>query len=140
MNPYLTSSGRVAHEVALGHAAFIWWDSEPAKLSPQALALCQDRQNALLLSVVSLWEMQIKLQLGKLKLALPLREIVESQQQTNNIVILSVTLPHVLALEKLPTHHKDPFDRLLVAQAIVEEAVLVSGDPNIAKYPAQVVW
>lgn len=120
--------------------AFIWWDSEPAKLSPQALALCQDRQNALLLSVVSLWEMQIKLQLGKLKLALPLREIVESQQQTNNIVILSVTLPHVLALEKLPTHHKDPFDRLLVAQAIVEEAVLVSGDPNIAKYPAQVVW
>lgn len=52
---------------------FIWWDSEPAKLSPQVLVLCQDRQNALLLSVVSIWEMQIKLHLGKLRLALPLK-------------------------------------------------------------------
>jgi len=61
---------------------FIWWDSEPARLSPQALALCQDRQNVLLLSVVSVWEMQIKLQLSKLRLALPLKEIIETQQQT----------------------------------------------------------
>jgi len=120
--------------------AFIWWDSEPAKLSPQALSICQDRQNTLLLSVVSLWEMQIKLQLGKMKLALPLKEIVESQQRTNDIEVLPVTLAHVLALESLPAHHKDPFDRLLIAQAIVEEAVLVSGDSDIAKYPVQVVW
>ncbi|MBS3947844.1 MAG: type II toxin-antitoxin system VapC family toxin [Dethiobacter sp.] len=120
--------------------AFIWWDSEPAKLSPQALALCQDRQNVLMLSVVSVWEMQIKLQLGKLRLALPLREIVESQQHTNNIEILPATLEHVLTLENLPAHHKDPFDRLLAAQAIVEEALLVSGDPDIAKYAVQVVW
>lgn len=91
---------------------FIWWDSEPAKLSPHALALCQDRHNVFLLSVVSVWEMQIKLQLGKLTLALSLREIIESQRQTNNIEILPITLAHVLALEKLPTHHKDPFDRL----------------------------
>lgn len=119
---------------------FIWWDSEPAKLSPKALALCQDRQNVVLLSVVSVWEIQIKLQLGKLRLALPLREIVESQRQTNDIEILPITLEHVLSLESLPAHHKDPFDRLLVAQAIVEEAVLVSADPNIAKYAVQVVW
>ncbi len=66
---------------------FIWWDSEPARLSPRALALCQDRQNTLLLSVVSLWEMQIKFQLGKLKLALPLKEIVEGQRRTNNVEI-----------------------------------------------------
>jgi len=120
--------------------AFIWWDSEPAKLSPKAIALCQDRRNTLVLSVVSLWEIQIKLQLGKLKLALPLKEIVESQQQTNSVEVLPITLAHVLALENLPAHHKDPFDRLLVAQATVEGAVLVSGDPNIAKYPVQVVW
>ncbi|MCX7838194.1 MAG: type II toxin-antitoxin system VapC family toxin [Anaerolineae bacterium] len=120
--------------------AFIWWDSEPTKLSPRALALCQDRQNVLLLSVVSIWEMQIKLQLGKLRLTLPLREIVESQQQTNNIEILPITLEHVLALDNLSAHHKDPFDRLLVAQAIVEKAVLVSADLNIAKYAVQVVW
>jgi len=102
--------------------------------------VCQDRRNVLLLSVVSVWEMQVKLQLGKLKLTLPLKEILEAQQQTNNIEILSVTLAHVLALESLPVHHKDPFDRLLVAQAIVEESALVSADPNIAKYAVQVVW
>lgn len=100
---------------------FIWWDSEPARLSPRALALLTERQNTLLLSVISIWEIQIKLQLGKLRLAVPLKEIVESQQQTNNVQILPLTLEHVLALENLPAHHKDPFDRLLVAQAIVEK-------------------
>lgn len=119
---------------------FIWWDGEPAKLSPQALALCQDRQKVLLLSVVSVGQMQVKLQLGKLRLTLSLKEIIETQQQTNNIEILPVTLAHVLALENLPTHHKDPFDRLLVAQAIVEKAVLISSDQNVAKYPVNVVW
>lgn len=94
----------------------------------------------LLISVVSVWEMQIKLQLGKLRLTLPLREIIETQQQVNNIEILPITLAHVLALERLPAHHKDPFDRLLVAQAMVEGAVLVSGDPNIGKYAVRVVW
>lgn len=119
---------------------FIWWDSAPAKLSPQALTLCQDPQNVLLLSVVSVWEMQIKLQLGKLRLALPLRDIVESQRRTNNIEILPVTLEHTLALENLPAHHKDPFDRLLIAQAIIEGVALVSADPNIVRYGVQVVW
>ncbi len=73
--------------------AFMWWDSDPTRLSPHALILCQDRQNVLLLSVVSLWEMQIKRQLGKLRLTLPLKEIVESQRQTNGLEILPVTLP-----------------------------------------------
>jgi len=119
---------------------FIWWDSEPAKLSPQVLALCQDRTNSLLLSVASVWEMQIKLQLGKLKLDLPLAEIIESQQQRNNIEILPVLLTHVLALQSLPAHHKDPFDRLLIAQANVEEAALASSDPVFAKYTVNVLW
>ena len=119
---------------------FIWWDSEPVKLSPQVLTLCQDRANMVLLSVASVWEMQIKLQLGKLKLNLPLAEVIESQRQTNNIEMLPVTLPHVLALQNLPSHHKDPFDRLLIAQANVEEAVLLSGDSIFAKYPVKLLW
>ena len=119
---------------------FIWWDSEPARLSPQAMALCRNRENALLLSVASVWEMQIKLQLGKLKFTLPLADLIAGQQRANNIEVLPVALTHVLALGKLPTHHKDPFDRLLIAQASVEEAVLVSGDPVFTKYPAQVIW
>ncbi len=120
--------------------AFIWWDSEPARLSPQALALCQDRVNVVLLSVVSVWEMQIKLQLGRLNLDLPIAEVIESQQQRNGIEVLPITLTHVLALENLPAHHKDPFDRLLIAQAIVEGAFLVSSDPVFAKYPVKLLW
>ncbi|NJK61046.1 MAG: type II toxin-antitoxin system VapC family toxin [Oscillatoriales cyanobacterium SM2_1_8] len=120
--------------------AFIWWDSDPAKLSERARVLCQDRQLTLWLSVVSIWEMQIKSQLGKLRLGLPLREIIQSQEQANQMAILPITLAHVLALETLPSHHKDPFDRLLVAQALVEGATLVSADTNIAAYPVPVIW
>jgi PIN domain nuclease of toxin-antitoxin system len=120
--------------------AFIWWDSEPNKLSPKSLALCQDRANTVLLSVTSVWEMQIKLQLGRLRLKFPLAEIVESQQQANNIEVLPILLTHVLALDNLPNYHKDPFDRLLIAQANVEGALLVSNDPVITKYPVEVVW
>ena len=72
--------------------------------------------------------MQIKLQLGTLRLALPFGQIIESQQQTNRIEILPITMPHVFALGNLPSHHKDPFDRLLIAQAIVEDAILVTAD------------
>lgn len=120
--------------------AFIWWDSEPAKLSAQVLALCQDSRNTLLLSVASVWEMQIKLQLGKLKLTLPLAEIVESQRQRNNILVLPIALAHVLTLEELPAHHRDPFDRLLIAQAKVEDATLVTNDPIFVKYDVRVLW
>lgn len=119
---------------------FIWWDSEPARLSSQALALCQDRANTVLLSVASVWEMQIKLQLGKLKLSLPLAKVIESQERINNIEVLPIILAHVLALQNLPAHHKDPFDRLLIAQANVEGAVLISGDPILAKYPVKLLW
>ena len=127
-------------KVLLDTHTFIWWDSEPTKLSPKALMLCQNQANTVLLSVASVWEMQIKLQLGKLKLNLSLAEVIESQQQTNNIEILPVSLKHVLALESLPTYHKDPFDRLLIAQANVEGAVLVSRDSIFASYPVNVVW
>jgi PIN domain nuclease of toxin-antitoxin system len=119
---------------------FIWWDSAPAKLSAAALALCGDRANQLILSVASLWEIQIKRQLGKLDLRLPLAEIVAHQQETNGLAILPIVQAHVLALEALPSHHRDPFDRLLVAQAVVEETVLVSGDPVLKSYSVEIRW
>ncbi len=119
---------------------FIWWDSEPAKLSARALALCQDPSNILFFSVASAWEMQIKLQLGKLALKLPLATVIEGQRQTNDFKILAVELPHILALQSLPTPHKDPFDRLLIAQANVEGAALISSDPVFAEYSVTVIW
>jgi len=120
--------------------AFIWWDSEPARLSSRALSFCQDPGNTLLLSVASTWEMQIKIQIGKLRLGLPLAELIENQQRINSLEMLNIRLEHVLALDQLPPLHRDPFDRLLVAQASAEGASLVTNDPVMANYPITVIW
>ena len=119
---------------------FIWWDSDPAKLSATAMALCTDPANELILSVTSLWEMQIKHQLGKLSLRLPLVDIVAHQQATNGVIVLPILPTHVFALDGLPTAHKDPFDRLLVAQANSEGATLVSADAIFKSYPVRLAW
>jgi len=84
--------------------------------------------------------MQIKIQLGKLKLGLPLAELIENQQRVNSLEILPIGLEHVLGLDQLPPVHKDPFDRLLVAQANIEGASLVTNDPFMANYPVNVIW
>ena len=118
---------------------FLWWDNNLPRLSPLALTLCQDSANTMLLSMVSVWELQIKLQLGKLTLPLPLAEIVAGQQAAG-VEVLPIRLAHVLGLDALPLHHKDPFDRLLVAQARSEGAVLLSSDTTLAQYPVDVRW
>jgi PIN domain nuclease of toxin-antitoxin system len=119
---------------------FIWWDSDPARLSAMALALCSDPANELILSVTSLWEMQIKCQLGKLSLRLPLIDIVAHQQATNGVNVLPILPADVFALDGLPAVHKDPFDRLLVAQANREGAILVSADAIFTSYPVRTAW
>ena len=118
---------------------FIWWDSTPSKLSAAALSFLQNRANTILLSVASVWEMVIKIQLGKLTLHAPLTTIL-TQQQANGLQILAVALAHVLALESLPTHHKDPFDRLLVTQTNLEADVILSADPVFVRYGVKVLW
>lgn len=119
---------------------FIWWDIEPANLSPKALALCRDSNNQIVLSVASVWEMQIKIQLGKLGFTKPLADMISEQQRRNNLEILPVNLAHALALETLPLLHRDPFDRLLIAQAKTEGIPLVSRDHEFSDYPIVVEW
>jgi PIN domain nuclease of toxin-antitoxin system len=109
-------------------------------MSHRALALCEDPENELLLSVVSLWEIQIKSQLDKVRLRLPLSELVKAQQEANGMTILSLNAPHVYALGELPPIHKDPFDRMLVAQAKVEKVRLVTNDEVVRKYLIEVDW
>jgi PIN domain nuclease of toxin-antitoxin system len=104
------------------------------------MAEMSDPANTLLLSVISVWEMQIKVQLGKLKVNRSLPDLVEHHTRVNRMQILSVGLEHVLALDALPAHHKDPFDRLLIAQASVEDLFLVSGDPVFSSYPIKLLW
>jgi PIN domain nuclease of toxin-antitoxin system len=119
---------------------FIWWDSEPERLSPKVLSFCKDSNNILMLSVASVWEMQIKLQLGKMKPDLPIRDLIQSQQQTNDLQVLPIELEHVLELQNLPAHHNDPFDRLLIAQAKTEDAFLVSKDKVFSQYQVKSLW
>lgn len=119
---------------------FIWWASASAKLPLAVRVHCSDPANTLLLSVVIVWEMQIKIQLGKLKVNRPLPDLVEHHRRVNQMQVLPVSLEHVLALDALPVQHKDPFDRLLVGQATVEDVFLVSGDPVFSRYPVKLLW
>ena len=119
---------------------FIWWANEPEKLSEKALTACQDNSNTLILSVVSVWEMQIKMQLGKLKISRPIEKLIKTQQQANGLQVLPIELAHLLSLSGLPSHHKDPFDRLLITQANVEGAILVSVDLVFSSYSVKVLW
>lgn len=118
---------------------FIWWNGNMSLLSPQARALCEDKENTLVLSLVSIWEMQIKSQLGKLTFNQPLSKVIESQQHANNLELLPITTEHIYTLGDLPDHHKDPFDRLLIAQANVEQIALVSADAIFHQYNVQLL-
>jgi PIN domain nuclease of toxin-antitoxin system len=118
---------------------FLWLDSAPENFSPQA-RIVEDLQKTLRLSVASIWELQIKHSLGKIRFETTLSELVESQTKTNGIKILPITLTHVLALESLPSIHKDPFDRVIISQAKVEGWPVVSSDRTFLHYPVSVVW
>jgi PIN domain nuclease of toxin-antitoxin system len=89
--------------------------------------------------MASIWEMQIKHQLGKLSLHPSLGQIIEEQKRVNGISILNIKLSHILAIGELPLHHRDPFDRLLIAQAKFEKIGFISRDPEIAKY-VDLIW
>lgn len=119
---------------------FLWWDSDPTRLSSQVLSLCRDPAVLLILSLVSLWEIQIKSSLGKLPLPFPLRTIVQEQQDKHGLQLLPVTPAHIYALDALPAIHKDPFDRLLIAQARIENLPLASVDTAFTGYPVSVIW
>jgi len=118
---------------------FIWLDSIPTYLSPNVARICKDPTNILYVSLASIWEMQIKINAGKLRLPKPLQEIVQWQQQNNFIQMLPVTLQHIFTLDSLPQHHRDPFDRILIAQTQVENLPIISRDSVFAQYLVNVV-
>jgi PIN domain nuclease of toxin-antitoxin system len=113
---------------------FIWWADEPERLSPFILNALMDEENDLLLSVVSLWEMQIKTQLGKLAMSRPLDHLVSLQQSVNELELLPVLAHHVFALDELPLLHKDPFDRMIIAQSQIEKMTIVTVDKAFRAY------
>ena len=118
---------------------FLWFLDDSPQLSQKGKALLE-ADNELLLSVASLWEIAIKLRLGKLTVAVPIEVLMTQQLTQNDIVLLPITVAPLIVVSTLPLHHRDPFDRLLVAQALVEQMPIVSADPAFDAYPVQRLW
>lgn len=120
--------------------AFILLVGNPDSLPNKARIALEDPDNELLLSLASPWEMQIKVSLGKLQLKKSPRDLVQFEMNRGAITLLPISLAHVDELAHLPPIHRDPFDRMLIAQARCEGLKLVSGDGNIQLYPVDCLW
>ena len=127
--------------VLLDTHVFIWLDTAPDLLSQTALRFCQNQDNQLYLSMASVWEMQIKYQLGKLNLKLSIENMITTQQQDNDLKTLGIEAKHIYQLNNLPLHHNDPFDRLILAQALTENMSVISADTKFKHYnDIAVIW
>ena len=122
--------------------AFLWFAEEDVNpFLPQATReLLEDGTNDLYLSVASVWEIAIKVSIGKLKLPEPIVNIVNLQISQNDIQMLQTKLTHFDVIETLPLHHKDPFDRMLAAQGLVENLTIVSLDAALDRYGVNRIW
>lgn len=120
--------------------AFIWWATDDPLLTDTVREIISNPENEIFLSAVSTWEMAIKIAIGKMTLALPLEEFVSSQLTQCRFAPLRVTYDHTYRVSSLPHHHRDPFDRLLIAQAITENLVLLSADAQFTPYGVAILW
>ncbi|MCY7337605.1 MAG: type II toxin-antitoxin system VapC family toxin [Chamaesiphon sp.] len=121
-------------KILLDTHIFIWMATEPERLSPRLIESIVNRQNTLFLSLVSIWEIQIKAALGKLDVITDLKATVDIQIAENSLELLTLDLQHIYALSNLPLHHRDPFDRLLIAQSQVEKMTLATVDRAFGLY------
>jgi PIN domain nuclease of toxin-antitoxin system len=119
--------------------AFLWFVAGHAGLSRRARRALEHREAVLFLSAASVWEMAIKASLGRLSLPETAADYIAGKLQSG-LQMLPIEWPHAAAVESLPFHHRDPFDRVLVAQAQLEDLSIVSGDPAFRKYGVRVVW
>ena len=125
--------------VILDTHVLVWWEGDQTRISSRATRLIKDPGNRILISDVSFWEMVIKAQVGKPMVQGSVRAMVD-RQVANGLILLPISIEHVLGVESLPMIHKDPFDRLLIAQAIAESAILVSADRILARYSLPILW
>jgi len=115
-------------------------DANDPQLSQRARQVVEDGATELFLSVASGWEMAIKSRLGKLKVPDDLYSFVAEQVRINAIEVLPIEMIHALHVHALPDHHRDPFDRMLVAQSQIEKMPILTSDPQIARYAVTVIW
>ena len=113
---------------------WLWLQTDTARISPPIFAMLKDVSNELLLSSASSWEIAVKYALGKLPLPAPPSEYVPGRMRRSGVLPLAVTHSHALHVADLPRHHRDPFDRMLVAQAQLENFEIVTADPVFRRY------
>ncbi len=120
--------------------AFLWFVSDDNRLSSKAKSIIKNNKNEIYFSAVSAWELSIKSSLRRLTIKEELEPFIVKQLAENNFSTLSITIFHSIYTSKLPEIHKDPFDRMLIAQSNVEKISLISKDKDIKKYKVQIVW
>ena len=120
--------------------AFLWWVEGTSLVGRRAKAAVSDPENEVLVSIASCWELAIKLSLGKLRVTQNLDRFIPEQLRLNNFLLLEIWLPHAVRIADLPFHHRDPFDRLLVAQALEDDLTIVSADRVFHQYGVNVLW
>ena len=118
----------------------LWFGSDNPKLSPVAIDLIEDSRNQIFVSIASLWEIAIKISLGKLQIEQPLGEYVKTHLFSNDIQILPISQSHIMQVIMMPFHHKDPFDRMIVAQSLVENIPIIGIDAKFDAYGIRRFW
>lgn len=119
---------------------WLWWLVEPEKLSKTATEAIADLDNELLLSVASIWEIGIKYKANKLKLPQKPEILIPQQMQIDEIQTLSITVSHALKAADLTLYHRDPFDRMLIAQTQLEKMVILTNDLAFTNYDVKTLW
>ncbi|NJO82757.1 MAG: type II toxin-antitoxin system VapC family toxin [Blastochloris sp.] len=120
--------------------SFIWFVEDNSSLSSHARTLIEEPANDVFLSMASVWEMAIKVSLSKLALSQPFDLFIPNQLLRNAITLLDITVSHTLRVATLPFHHRDPFDRLLIAQSLVEGMPIIGSDSVFDAYGANRLW
>jgi PIN domain nuclease of toxin-antitoxin system len=126
--------------VLLDTHPFLWWAAGDDRLPQRVRRLIADTRNDVFFSVVSAWEITIKTHTGGLELADPPERLIPKELEASGLATLPLYLRHVYELTSLPAHHHDPFDRMLVAQAVSERMTLVTGDGALQPYPVRLYW
>jgi PIN domain nuclease of toxin-antitoxin system len=119
---------------------FLWWINNDSLLSDSARVAIANERNECFLSLASCWELAIKASIGKLRLTKPVERFIPEELTANDFQLLSIDFRHIAKVETLPFHHRDPFDRLLVAQVLTEKMTIISADTVLSEYGVKRIW
>lgn len=126
--------------VLLDTSVFIWFIEDHPRLSTRAVDVLGDLSTDVYVSTASLWEMAIKAAIGKLVVEQPLVTVAMRNMSANDLEIMNIMISHIATVATLPLHHRDPFDRMLIAQAVFEQMPIISADSAFDAYPVERIW